>query len=280
MSPRVAPPRGRRSRSLPTRSAGRAKPPAPILRCPPNFVFQRSMGSIETGRTKVQKVPKQEYTAEFKEQAVRRAREVGVGVASRELGLVAQTLRNWAKAAAGGKLNAAGAKAVTPEEMEPSRLRAENAQLKMHVEILKKRRRTLRRMRCEVRLDRRAAPRLSIARHVQRTGRQHQRLAGPAQRRNARFDAAQRRPSGDADQGDPRRGQRRVRLASNASRTQGTRAPNRHQPSGTRDARGWHPSAAQAALQGGDGFEAFDAGRRKPAGSQLHAAGAEQGLDR
>ncbi len=88
----------------------------------------------------MQKIPKQEYTAEFKEQAVMRAREVGVGVASRELGLVAQTLRNWAKAAAaaGGKLNAAGAKAVTPEEMELSRLRAENARLKMHVEILKK----------------------------------------------------------------------------------------------------------------------------------------------
>jgi transposase len=77
----------------------------------------------------VQKVPKQEYTAEFKEQAVNRARE---------LGRVAQTLRNWAKAAAGGKLNGAGAKAVTPEEMELSRLRAENARLKMHVEILKK----------------------------------------------------------------------------------------------------------------------------------------------
>ena len=60
----------------------------------------------------MQKIPKQEYTAEFKEQAVRRAQEVGVGVASRELGLVAQTLRNWAKAAAGGKLNAAGAKAA------------------------------------------------------------------------------------------------------------------------------------------------------------------------
>ena len=86
----------------------------------------------------MQKIPKQEYTAEFKEQAVNRAREVGIGVASRELGLVAQTLRNWAKAAAGGKLNGAGAKAVTPEEMELSRLRAENARLKMHVEILKK----------------------------------------------------------------------------------------------------------------------------------------------
>ena len=87
---------------------------------------------------KVQKIPKQEYTAEFKEQAVNRAREVGVGVAARELGLVAQTLRNWAKAAAGGKVQAPGAKVVTPEEMELSRLRAENARLKMHVEILKK----------------------------------------------------------------------------------------------------------------------------------------------
>jgi transposase len=47
---------------------------------------------------------------------------------------VAQTLRNWAKAAAGGKLNAPGTKVVTPEEMELSRLRAENARLKMHVE--------------------------------------------------------------------------------------------------------------------------------------------------
>jgi len=32
----------------------------------------------------------------------------------------------------------AGAKPVTPEQMELSRLRAENARLKMHVDILKK----------------------------------------------------------------------------------------------------------------------------------------------
>jgi transposase len=37
-----------------------------------------------------------------------------------------------------GKLNAAGAKPVTPEQMELSRLRAECARLKMHVDILKK----------------------------------------------------------------------------------------------------------------------------------------------
>ena len=87
----------------------------------------------------MQKIPKQEYTVEFKEQAVKRAQDVGVGLAARELGLVAQTLRNWVKAtAAGGKPTAPGAKPVTPEEMELSQLRAENARLKMHVEILKK----------------------------------------------------------------------------------------------------------------------------------------------
>ena len=59
-------------------------------------------------------------------------------MAARELGLVAQTLRNWVKAAAVGQLTAPAAKPVTPEQMELSRLRAENARLKMHVEILKK----------------------------------------------------------------------------------------------------------------------------------------------
>jgi transposase len=86
----------------------------------------------------VKKIPKQEYTAEFKEQAVKHARGAGVGVAARELGLVEQTLRNWVKAAGAGKLVGAGSKPVTPEQMELSRLRAENARLKMHVEILKK----------------------------------------------------------------------------------------------------------------------------------------------
>lgn len=84
----------------------------------------------------MKKIPKQEYTAEFKEQAVKRAQEVGVGVAVRDLGLVEQTLRNWVKAAA-GKLATPGTKPVTPEQMELSRLRAENPRLKMHVDILK-----------------------------------------------------------------------------------------------------------------------------------------------
>ena len=86
----------------------------------------------------MKKIPKQEYTAEFKEQAVKHAQVEGIGVAARELGLVEQTLRNWVKGGGAGKLVGAGAKPVAPEQMELSRLRAENARLKMHVEILKK----------------------------------------------------------------------------------------------------------------------------------------------
>lgn len=85
------------------------------------------------------KIPKQEYTAEFKELAVKRVGSgQSVGAVARELGLIDQTLRNWVKAAATGKLNGAGTKAVTPEQMELSRLRAENIRLQRQVEILKK----------------------------------------------------------------------------------------------------------------------------------------------
>lgn len=92
-----------------------------------------------TLEAKMIKIPKQEYTAQFKEQAVKRVAEVGsVGRVAEELGLVEQTLRNWVKAAKAGKLNPAGAQAITPEQMELSRLRAENARLKLECDILKK----------------------------------------------------------------------------------------------------------------------------------------------
>lgn len=108
------------------------------LSCPPVFAFQGSMDNIETGRKEVKKIPKQEYTAEFKEQAVKHAQAVGIVVAAKELGLVEQTLRNWVKAPAASRLTAPGAKPVTPEQMELSRPRAENARLKMHVDIQKR----------------------------------------------------------------------------------------------------------------------------------------------
>ena len=85
------------------------------------------------------KIPKQEYTAEFKELAVKRVTGgQGIGAVAKDLGLVEQTLRNWIKAAKHGKLHAPGGKAVTPEQMEFSRVRAENARLRMENEILKK----------------------------------------------------------------------------------------------------------------------------------------------
>lgn len=85
------------------------------------------------------KIPKQAYTLEFKEVAVKRVKD-GQSLAgvAKDLGLVEQTLRNWVKAAAAGKLAGAGSKAVTQEEMELSRLRAENLRLKRELEIIKK----------------------------------------------------------------------------------------------------------------------------------------------
>ena len=85
------------------------------------------------------KVPHQVYTAEFKEAAVPRIK-VGQGgsAMARETGISTQTLRNWLKAFEAGKLNGPGAKAVTAEQMELSRLRAENKRLQMELEIAKK----------------------------------------------------------------------------------------------------------------------------------------------
>jgi transposase len=84
-------------------------------------------------------IPKQQYTSEFKELAVKRVKDgLTAGAAAKELGLIEQTLRNWVKAAAAGRLNGGGAKVVTPEQMELSRLRAENVRLKRENEILKK----------------------------------------------------------------------------------------------------------------------------------------------
>jgi transposase len=86
------------------------------------------------------KIPKQAYTIEFKELAVKRVKDgQSISTVIKELGLSDQTLRNWVKASAEGKLKGAGGKVVTPEEMELSRLRVENQRLKRENEILKNR---------------------------------------------------------------------------------------------------------------------------------------------
>jgi len=85
------------------------------------------------------KLTRQVFTVEFKELAVNRVKAgQGIGGVCRELGLSDQTLRNWVKAAAAGRLRGAGGKEVKPEEMELSRLRVENLRLKRELEIIKK----------------------------------------------------------------------------------------------------------------------------------------------
>lgn len=86
------------------------------------------------------KIPKQSYTTEFKQEAVRLVEAEGKPSAqiALDLGIAKQTLSNWRKASKAGKLATGSGKAITPEQMELSRLRAENARLKMEVEIPEK----------------------------------------------------------------------------------------------------------------------------------------------
>ncbi|MQR02783.1 IS3 family transposase, partial [Glaciimonas sp. GS1] len=79
------------------------------------------------------------YTAEFKQESVRLV-QAGQSIAavSRNIAVSEQTLYNWVKAARDGQLSEAKGNVVTPEQMELSRLRAENARLKMERDILKK----------------------------------------------------------------------------------------------------------------------------------------------
>lgn len=79
------------------------------------------------------------HTTEFKELSVRRVKaDQTIGAVAKDLGLIDQTLRNWVKADEAGKLKGVGKKGVTAEQMELSRLRAENIRLKRECEILKR----------------------------------------------------------------------------------------------------------------------------------------------
>ena len=79
------------------------------------------------------------YTLEFKQEAVRLVESgQSIAAAARSLGVVEQTLCNWVKAKREGRLKGASSKAVTAEQMENSRLRAELARVKMERDILGK----------------------------------------------------------------------------------------------------------------------------------------------
>jgi transposase len=86
------------------------------------------------------KATRAQYTLEFKQEAVRLVESgQSIAAAARSLGVVEQTLYNWVKAKREGRLKgAASSKAVSVEQMEISRLRAELSRVKMERDILGK----------------------------------------------------------------------------------------------------------------------------------------------
>lgn len=88
------------------------------------------------------KLPKQVYTKEFRENAVKLVMEERLKVpeAARRLSMSAKTLANWVHWARSGKLEEVGSnrKPVTEVEAELTRLQRELAEVKMERDILKK----------------------------------------------------------------------------------------------------------------------------------------------
>jgi transposase len=84
------------------------------------------------------KVPHRVYTAEFKVEAVRLAREVGVTEAARRLDMPMTSIQNWMKSGQLDERAQTMGKKVTQEQAELSRLRREVASLKVDNEILRK----------------------------------------------------------------------------------------------------------------------------------------------
>lgn len=91
----------------------------------------------------MEKLPRQVYTREFRQQAVEMVTREGLGIAeaSRRLSLSPRTLTNWVRRAKNASLPDAAPvrrREVTEQEAELSRLRRENAELRMERDILKK----------------------------------------------------------------------------------------------------------------------------------------------
>ena len=83
------------------------------------------------------KTPRADYTLEFKKEAVRLVQGgQRQSEAASSLGISGQTLGNWVKADAAGRLAGRKAvKAVSDEQMEISRLKAELAKTRMARDI-------------------------------------------------------------------------------------------------------------------------------------------------
>lgn len=90
----------------------------------------------------MEKLPRQKYTKEFREQAVRLVieQELTIPEAAKRLSMSGQTLANWVFKARHGKLAAmdGNRKPVTDLEAENSKLKRELAEARMERDILKK----------------------------------------------------------------------------------------------------------------------------------------------
>ncbi len=90
----------------------------------------------------MEQVPRQQYTKEFREQAVRLVLEQQVTIpeAARRLAMSGRTLERWVRRARQGQLTTLGEsrRPVTELEAEVSRLKRDLAEARMERDILKK----------------------------------------------------------------------------------------------------------------------------------------------
>lgn len=88
----------------------------------------------------MERIPRQFYTLEFKEEAVSLVVDGGLTVTEvgRRLSISPQTLRNWIKKYRSTGLKADGQHSVSELEAEVSKLRKELAEARLEKEILKK----------------------------------------------------------------------------------------------------------------------------------------------
>ena len=103
----------------------------------------------------MERIPRAIYTKELREEAVKLVTEGGFSIpeVGRRLSVSPSTIRYWVKANREGKLKEVGKqqRPLTEVEMELARVKRELAEARMERDILKKRPRTLRRSRCQVR---------------------------------------------------------------------------------------------------------------------------------
>ncbi len=87
----------------------------------------------------MQQITRRRYTDDFKAQAIALAESIGRVQAARQLDMSVKTLDNWLEASRAGRpLRSPSRQPISEVESELTRLRAENATLKMEREILKK----------------------------------------------------------------------------------------------------------------------------------------------